>query len=220
LGGTASSFEVSRFERLPVLGILRGVNAESLPGVLDACEAAGLEHLEITLNTPDAFSLINKAVDTHGTEICIGAGTVLLQEEAQKAHSSGASFIVSPTVCPAVASYCRQHQLPHFPGALTPTEIETAWRSKAQMIKVFPASVMGPGYFKEVKGPFNDIPLMAVGGIRKENIAEYLSAGASAIAVGGSIFSIERMQNAGFSAIQKDLEDILFAVKNFSNTMK
>jgi len=220
LEGTASSFVASRFKQLPVLGILRGVNAECLSGVLDACQAAGLEHLEITLNTPDAFSLIEKAVNTHGKDICIGAGTVLLQEEAQSAHSAGASFIVSPSVSPNVASYCRQHQLPHFPGALTPTEIETAWRSSAQMIKVFPASVMGPRYFKEVKGPFKDIPLMAVGGIRKDNIADYLSAGASAIAVGGSIFSSERMQSGGFSAIKKDLGEILFAVKNFSNTMK
>ena len=142
--GTASSFDAARFLRLPVLGILRGVDAGSLPGVLDACRAAGLQHLEITLNTPDAFSLIEQAVLSSGSDITLGAGTVLTREDAERAHSAGASFIVSPSVSPAVAAFCRESQLPFFPGALTPTEIETAWRSTAHMIKVFPASVLGP----------------------------------------------------------------------------
>ena len=215
-----SGFNLALFEKNPVLGILRGVDEASLSGVLEAAFSGGLRFLEITLNTSDAFLLIKKAVQQF-PDFCVGAGTVLTSESAQKAVDAGAKFIVSPSLNENVADFCGQNKVAYFPGALTPTEIEIAWNSGATMVKVFPASQMGPNYFKLLSGPFDSIKLMAVGGISLENIPDYLSAGASALALGGSIFSLDRMVNHQYLAIQRDIEDFVLAVnKNYSNINK
>ena len=217
---TASNFDKALFEEEPVLGILRGVPENALEGVVEAGIRAGLKFIEITLNTPQAPDLISRAVEKFSNSMCIGGGTVLSVADAESAASAGAAFLVSPSLNLEVADFCNERRLPYFPGAFTPTEIESAWRAGAYMVKVFPASQLGPRYFNEIKGPFNDIKLLAVGGVHADNIADYLSAGASAVAVGGSIFSKSRMENQEFSPIQKDLKEILFAVKNFFTTIK
>jgi len=217
---TATNFDKALFEEEPVLGIIRGVPENALEGVLEVGIKADLKFVEITLNTPKAPQLISRAVEKFSDSLCIGAGTVLSITDAESATSAGASFLVSPSLNLEVADFCKERQIPYFPGAFTPTEIEKAWNAGAYMVKVFPASKLGPSYFKEIKGPFNDIKLLAVGGVHADNIADYLSAGASALAVGASIFSIPRMENHEFSPIQKDLKEILFAVKNFFTTIK
>lgn len=212
-----AGFDLTLFEQKPVVGILRGVDEVSLAGVLEAAFSGGLRFLEITLNTPGAFPLIKKAVEQF-PDFCIGAGTVLSAEAAKRAVDAGAKFIVAPDLNDSVAEYCVKNNLAFFPGALTPTEIAKAWSSGATMVKVFPASQMGPSYFKVLKGPFEQIKLMAVGGVGPKNISEYFSAGASAVALGGSIFSLSRMANREYNAMQKDIEEFMFAVnKNYSN---
>ena len=213
-------FDPELFQDVPVLGIVRGVPENSLEGVLNSARDAGLKFLEITLNTDHALRLIESAVATCGDSLCIGAGTVRTLGQAKQAVASGARFLVSPALNEEVAVYCRNQRLSYFPGALTPSEIEKAWQSGATMVKVFPASQWGPKYFREIKGPFEDIPLMAVGGVTSKNIPEYFSSGASAVAVGGSVFSQSRMVNGEYSKIRDDLKEILFAVKSFLNTME
>ncbi|MFT4578901.1 MAG: 2-dehydro-3-deoxyphosphogluconate aldolase/(4S)-4-hydroxy-2-oxoglutarate aldolase [Nitrospinales bacterium] len=207
-------FDLQRFEMTPVIGILRGVKEESLQGVAEASIAGGLCFLEITLNTQDSFHLIKQATDKY-PELTIGAGTVLSVEDAKKAFDSGAQFIVAPDLEEEVAAFCIENKLVYFPGALTPTEIQRAWKSGATMVKVFPASQMGPDYFKQIKGPFDKVKLMAVGGVKPGNIEKYLGSGADAVALGGSIYSIQRMENERFSEIQKDIEEFMFEVKTF-----
>ena len=202
------------------MGIIRGVSESSLEGVLDSARDAGLKFLEITLNTDHALQLIESAVKKYEGSLCIGAGTVRTREQAVQAVASGAQFLVSPALNDEVASYCRDQALPYFPGALTPSEIENAWQAGATMVKVFPASQWGPQYFREIKGPFEDILLMAVGGITTDNIPAYFSSGASAVAVGGSVFSLSRMVNEEFSKIHDDLKEILFAVRKNLNTIE
>ena len=211
-----AGFDLTLFENKPVMGILRGVTEESLPGVLEAAFSGGLRFLEITLNTPGALALIERAV-AHFPDCSIGAGTVLTAEDVDKSFDAGAKFIVAPNLNDKVAECCAKNSLAYFPGALTPTEIEKAWCSGATMVKVFPASQMGPSYFKMLKGPFEHIKLMAVGGVSPQNIPDYFSAGASAVALGGSIFSQRRMANQDYGSIQKDIEEFIFAVnKNYS----
>lgn len=210
-----NEFTLSRFEEEPVLGIIRGIKEESISGVMEAAISAGLRFIEITLNTPNAPRLIEKTCRDYSGALCVGAGTVLTTGDAETAVSAGARFLVSPTVKGDVAAFCRKRELAYFPGAFTPTEIETAWNNGATMVKVFPASQLGPAYFKEVKGPFQGIRLMAVGGINRENVPQYLSAGASALALGGSIFSPERMNNRQYSLIRKDIEEFMLAVRGF-----
>ena len=207
-------FDLNRFELAPVIGILRGVKEESLQGVAEASIAGGLQFLEITLNTADSLHLIKKATEQF-IDLTVGAGTVLSVEEAKKAFDSGAKFIVAPDFEEEVAAFCVENKLAYFPGALTPTEIQRAWKSGATMVKVFPASQMGPEYFKQIKGPFDKIKLIAVGGVNPGNIKKYLGAGADAVALGGSIYSVERMENGRFLEIQKDIEEFMFEVKTF-----
>ena len=211
----ASGFNLLRFQEEPVLGIVRGVTEESLQGVMEAMISGGLRFAEVTLNTPNAASLIEKAAKLYSSSICLGAGTVLSSADAQLAASSGAKFIVAPTLNEEVSAFCSAHDLAYFPGALTPTEIEKAWIAGATMVKVFPASQMGPGYFRTIKGPFQDVRLMAVGGINPDNISEYLSAGVDGVALGGSILSPTRMKNKNFSLIQKEIEVFLLALRKF-----
>ena len=212
---SVSNFDLARFQEEPVLGIIRGVTGESFPGVLSAVISAGLRFVEVTLNTPNAPSLIEKASNSFSRSLCIGAGTVLSLADAQKAATAGAQFIVAPTLNEDVAEFCKQQNLAYFPGALTPTEIEKAWNAGATMVKVFPASQVGSEYFRVIKGPFEKVRLMAVGGIGPKNISEYLSAGADAVALGGSILSPSRMRNKEFSLIQKEIEVFLLAVRKF-----
>ena len=208
-------FELDRFLEEPALGIVRGVTEDSLQGVMEAMISGGLRFVEVTLNTSNAGHLIEKAAKRYSSSICLGAGTVLSLADAKMAVESGARFIVSPTLNEEVACFCKQNRLAYFPGALTPTEIEKAWNAGATMVKVFPASQMGPNYFQIVKGPFQDISLMAVGGIKPDNISEYLSAGADAVALGGSILSPSRMKEKKYALIQKDIEVFLLALRNF-----
>ena len=198
-----------------MLAILRGVTHDSLNGVMGAIAGAGLCFAEITLNTPHSLALIRQTIDRGFAGLCLGAGTVLSVDDARASVSAGARFLVAPTFNEHVAAFCRESSIPYFPGALTPSEIERAWNAGACMIKIFPAEKMGPDYFKLVKGPFPDIPLMAVGGVHAGNCAVYLASGASAVAVGGSIFSPGRMQQGQYSLIQKDIEDFLLPVRQF-----
>jgi len=212
-------FDLPRFESEPVIGIIRGLNESSLEGVVDAALAGGLRFLEITLNTPDAFRLIDK-INTKYTQLQIGAGTVLSTEMAKKAIDAGAKYIVAPNFDEEVSAFCVKNKIAYFPGALTPSEINRAWESGATMVKVFPASQMGPDYFKIIKGPFEKMKLMAVGGVNPGNIKDYLGAGADAVALGGSIFSTQRMVNRRFEEIYKDIEEFMFAVKDFYSKMR
>ena len=213
--GNESTFNLDRFKETPVLGIIRGASHVSIQGVLEACVSGGLKFVELTLNTENAFPLIESVSKQFSEEICVGAGTVLSLRDAKQAENVGAQFIVSPTLNIDVATYCVENEIAYFPGALTPTEIEKAWSAGAMMVKVFPASQMGASYFNTVRGPFNELLLMAVGGVDSSNAVEYLKAGASAVAIGGSVFTISRMKNKEFGSIETAIRDFVSTVETF-----
>ena len=213
--GNESAFNLDRFKETPVLGIIRGASHASIQGVLEACVSGGLKFVELTLNTENAFPLIESVSQQFSEEICVGAGTVLSLRDAKQAENVGAQFIVSPTLNIDVATYCLKKGLAYFPGALTPTEIEKAWSAGAAMVKVFPASQMGANYFNTVRGPFNELLLMAVGGVNASNAVEYFQAGASAVAIGGSLFTAPRMKNREFDSIKIEITDLVSTVKTF-----
>lgn len=198
--------DLNRFRDLPLMGIVRGVAPEALPPLIEAVSSAGLQTLEITMNTPGAPELIRQAVKLAGNRLTIGAGTVLSAMDLRAALDAGATFVVLPTLVEDVVGYCKQHDVPIFPGALTPQEILNAWRAGASMVKVFPSKFFGPDYFKEIKGPFQDIELLACGGVTPENLSAYRTAGASAFAIGGSVFKPEWMEKGEFGKIQEALQ--------------
>jgi len=194
--------DMNCFRSLPILGILRGVRCESLPALVEAVVSAGLRSIEVTMNTPDAPRLIRDMVRLSAGRLTIGAGTVLNRKDLLEAMEAGATFVVSPTLVREVVTYCADHSIPVFPGALTPQEIHDAWSAGATMVKVFPARFFGPEYFREIKGPFQDIELMAVGGVTAENFRDFLSAGASAVAFGGSVFRPDWLAAGEFDRIE------------------
>jgi len=193
--------DVARFKKKPLLGIVRGVAAGAVAPLVETAVAAGLETLEITMNTPGAEGCIREAVKAAHGRMTIGAGTVLTAAELRAALDAGATFIVMPALIDDVVAECVRSRVPVFPGALTPQEVYRAWQAGAAMVKVFPAGCFGPKYFREIKGPFAEVPLLACGGVTPENIAEYFKNGACAAAFGGSVFKKEWLEEKDFSKI-------------------
>lgn len=192
----------------PLLPILRGVTPEQLDRLMDSFMNVGLDTMEITMNTDNADELIKQAV-SKSDKLLIGAGTVTNLGELEKAFNAGAQFIVTPVVNSEVIRKCVEEDIPVIPGALTPTEIFTAWELGATMVKVFPAGTFGPKYFKDLLGPLNNIKLMAVGGVNESNIADYFKAGAKAAAFGGSLMSTERLEGNRYDLIEEDIRKLL-----------
>ena len=183
------------------MGIVRGIESEQIEPLIDAVISSGLETLEITMNTKGAARLICKAKKIAQKRLMLGAGTVLDIDSLKSALDSGATFIVMPVFVRDVLGYCVKNKIPVFPGALTPQEIYQAWKEGATMVKVFPAKFFGPEYFREIKGPFNDIELLACAGVTAQNMREYFACGASAVAFGASVFKKEWLRNKDYPSI-------------------
>jgi 2-dehydro-3-deoxyphosphogluconate aldolase/(4S)-4-hydroxy-2-oxoglutarate aldolase len=202
--------DINNFKKLPIIGILRGVKAEAIEPLTDAIISSGLKTIEITMNTPDAPKLIRQIANFSKSRISVGAGTVLTMDHLHAALDSGATFIVMPVLVNNIVEHCVKNKIPVFPGALTPQEVYNAWASGATMVKIFPAGYFGPSYFKELKGPFKDIELLACGGVNPENIKQYFDAGASAAAFGASIFKKEWLEQAKLPFVTDAIKNLIF----------
>jgi 2-dehydro-3-deoxyphosphogluconate aldolase / (4S)-4-hydroxy-2-oxoglutarate aldolase len=196
-------------DKLPFLGILRGVKDSELEELVKVSINCGLKYLEITMNTENAPFLITKMIKLAGNKITIGAGTVLNEKDLKLALSAGAEFVVSPSVIEKVINQCVKEKIPAFPGALTPTEVQKAWDLGAEMVKLFPASVFGPTYIKELKGPFNKIKIMAVGGVNENNVSDFFDCGADAIAFGNGIFDPKLIKEKRYDLIELNMYNLI-----------
>jgi 2-dehydro-3-deoxyphosphogluconate aldolase/(4S)-4-hydroxy-2-oxoglutarate aldolase len=190
---------------VPLIGILRGIDGDFFPEVMASSFAAGLQALEITMNTEGAPGIVSRCRSQVPKGKLLGIGTVRNPEEARTAIEAGAMFLVTPNTDIRVIEYGVDHQIPVIAGAFTPTEIYNAWAAGATMIKVFPCGVAGPGYIREIRGPFDHIPLVAVGGVTRENFAEYFRAGAAGIGVGASLFGAKALQEKNLDEISKNV---------------
>jgi 2-dehydro-3-deoxyphosphogluconate aldolase/(4S)-4-hydroxy-2-oxoglutarate aldolase len=204
---------LDRLERTPVVGIVRGISDAAVAGLADACIGAGIEWIEITLNTPSALEKIGRLSDLAGDRLVVGAGTVLDAEALDAALAAGARFIVSPILDREVVTRCAEIGVPVFPGALTPQEVFDAWRAGATMVKVFPAQFFGPDYLRELRGPFDRVPLLACGGVRADNVAAYFAAGANAVAIGGGTFKRAWIEQARFDLLQAEIAQVVSSAR-------
>ena len=168
----------------PVVAILRRPRVDVEVGARVLVEA-GVRFIEVTIDSPGCLPFLETV--SGNFKAVFGAGTVTVPELAEKAIRAGARFLVTPNYNPEVISVARACQVPIFSGAMTPTEIFSAYQAGAEVIKVFPAATLGSGYFKELRGPFPDIPLMATGGITADNAPDFFGAGATALGVGSSL---------------------------------
>lgn len=167
-----------------VVAIGRGLPADHVGRIAEGLHAGGIRAFEITLNSPGALGSIAMLARAWGQRLLVGAGTVLDVERAAQAADAGARFIVSPHTDPGLIGWAVGRGLPVFPGAFTPTEILAAWNAGATGVKLFPASVAGPAFVREFRGPFRDIPLIATGGVTIESAPTFLAAGAAAVGIG------------------------------------
>lgn len=185
----AHSFDADRFAGMPLIGILRGHPNEAIAPLVHALADGGFAALEVTMNTTGAAAQIRTAVNTAGSRLAIGAGTVTDLAELDEALAAGASFIVTPIVVPEVITACVQRGLPVFPGAFTPSEIYQAHRLGATMVKLFPANRLGPEYVRDLKAPLPAVKLLATGGITPESLPAYVRAGVEGFGIGSPLFS-------------------------------
>lgn len=174
-----------------VVAVIRTQDGSELVSICEALVAGGVLGVEITMTSPGATEAIHKAAQVlHGKAI-IGAGSVLDPETARVAMLAGADFIVSPTLNKDVVMLCNRYGKIVIPGAFTPTEILTAWEAGADVVKVFPATRLGPSFLKDVRGPLPQVKLTPTGGVNSENMGEFLKAGAVFVGVGSALVNKE-----------------------------
>lgn len=194
---------------VPVIGILRGVEGDFFGEVMQISFAAGLTAMEVTMNTPDAEKIVAEYRPAVPSGKLLGMGTIRNLEEARRAVAAGAMFLVTPNLDLSVIEYAKAETIPIVAGALTPTEVYTAWAAGADLVKVFPCGAMGgPQYIKDLLGPFDHLRLVAVGGVSLANLPDYFAAGAAAVGVSTSLFGAKALR-------EKDLSQIGHNVKIF-----
>jgi len=187
-----------------VIAIMRTQSSEQLLRAADAIREGGVRAIEVTMTTPGALAVIEQATARYqraDQEVLFGAGTVLDAESARAAILAGAQFIVAPSFSPGLVEICRRYSVPVMPGAYTPTEIVTAWECGADMVKVFPAGVGGPALIKALKAPLPQIELVPVGGVKVENTADFVRAGAAAVGVGSALINQKLLDSQDFGTL-------------------
>jgi 2-dehydro-3-deoxyphosphogluconate aldolase / (4S)-4-hydroxy-2-oxoglutarate aldolase len=179
-----------QFQRLVdcgIVAIIRAPDGGQLVEVAEALLAGGVDVMEVTFTVPKAHRVLEQVAERLGNRVLLGAGTVLDTETARTAILAGAEFIVSPVVNREVIQLCRRYDKLVLPGAMTPTEILSAWEAGGDIIKVFPSDMLGPSYLKAVRAPLPQIKLLPTGGVNLQTAASFLEAGACALGLGGSL---------------------------------
>ncbi len=198
-----------------IVAVVRFSDPGPLVEVVRALAEGGVTVAEVTFTVPNAVDVIREAKKQLGDRILLGAGTVLDTETARAAFLAGAEFIVSPAVNVDVIRICRRYDKLIMPGAFTPTEILTAWEAGADIVKVFPADVVGPAFFKAVRGPLPQVKLMPTGGVDLTTAAEFLKAGAVCLGVGGQLVDPKLVAAGEFGKITDLAKKYVAAVKAF-----
>lgn len=190
-----------------LIAIVRGMEAEHCVKLAEALSKGGINMVEITFNqrstdhfkgTIDGIRAISQQLSD---KVMVGAGTVLTKEQVDLAKEAGALYIITPSTNPAVIRYAKEQGLVTMPGAMTPSEIETAYEAGADFVKIFPVGNLGAAYIKAVKAPMSHIPVLAVGGVNEKNIAEFIRAGAVGAGVGGNLVNGEWIRKGEFDKI-------------------
>lgn len=186
---------LQRIREVRIVPIVRASSGDEAMAVIEAVRAGGINVFEITMTVPGAIKVIEQVVGRYGDEVLVGAGTVLDAETARACILAGAQFVVSPALNLATIELCRCYSVTVCPGALTPTEIVTAWQAGADVVKIFPCSAMGgASYLKALKAPLPQIELIPTGGVSLQTAAEYINAGALALGVGSDLVDMKAIR--------------------------
>ncbi len=184
-----------------VVAVIRMADAAKLAAVAAALRKGGVMALEVTMTVPGAVEIIREMARDKAPGALVGAGTVLDAGTASDVIGAGADFVVSPITDRAMIQACREAEVLVAPGAFTPTEIVAAWRAGADIVKVFPATSLGPQFFRDLRGPLPEIRLMPTGGVGLENAREFLEAGACCIGIGTALLDKTILERGDWEAL-------------------
>lgn len=184
-----------RLEATGLVPVVRAASSDEAMEAIDAIREGGVDVLEITMTVPGAIGVIAEVAKRYGSQVVVGAGTVLDPETAQKCIDAGAVFVVSPALNLDTIALCRKLEIPVMPGALSPTEVVTAWNAGADLVKIFPCgAVGGASYLKNLKGPLSQIKMIPTGGVSLATAADFIKAGASALGVGTDLVDVKAIR--------------------------
>ncbi|MFW6061548.1 MAG: bifunctional 4-hydroxy-2-oxoglutarate aldolase/2-dehydro-3-deoxy-phosphogluconate aldolase [Planctomycetota bacterium] len=194
---------VDRLTRKGIVAVVRASSGEQMGEVVDALLEGGVDCIEITMTTPNALEIISESRKRYGEDAYIGVGSVCDGETATKAVDAGAEFVVGPMFNPDVLQTAHDANLPCIPGAFTPTEMYSAYAAGADMVKVFPAGMHGPKFFKAVLAPMPFLKLTPTGGVNLETAADWIAAGAKTLGVGSALVTKSALASRQYSEIQE-----------------
>jgi len=205
---------LERIRSTGLIPVIRARSADEASQAVDAIQAGGVGVLEITMTVPGAVELI-RAVARRATDALVGAGTVLDPETATSCIEAGARFVVSPALNLATIATCREAGIAVIPGALSPTEVVTAWNAGADLVKVFPAgAVGGPSYIKALKAPLPQIDLVPTGGVNLKTAGDFIRAGAAALGVGGDLVDLAALRRGEASVLSERARQFVEIVRD------
>lgn len=193
---------VQAVEACGVVAVIRMKDPSRVSPVIEALANGGVKVLEITMTVPGAVDLIRSVSARIGDDIVLGAGTVIDADTAVRVIDAGARFVVAPTFDPETIRVCHDRDIPAMPGCFTPTEMLRAWQIGADIIKVFPATTLGPSYLKDVRAPLPQLKLMPTGGVTVENAGEWIKAGAVAVGIGSALVDAKAVTAGDYGRIE------------------
>jgi len=198
-----------------LIPIVRAGSPEDAFRAAEAIVSGGIGIAEITMTVPNALRVMERVAERYGEKVLLGAGTILDPESCRGALLAGAEFIVTPSLDVRVIELARRYTKPCIPGALTPTEVLTAWQAGADLVKIFPCGpVGGPKYIKALKGPFPQIDFVPTGGVNLETTPEFIKAGAAAVAAGGELVDAKALREGNLEVITSNARKFVEAVRS------
>jgi 2-dehydro-3-deoxyphosphogluconate aldolase/(4S)-4-hydroxy-2-oxoglutarate aldolase len=200
-------------EQSGIVAVIRLREPGKLRATIDALVEGGVRALEVTMSVPGAIDLIGQLAPSMPPQFLLGAGTVLDRETAQRAIAAGAQFIVSPVFRRDVLAACHDLDVAMMPGCFSPTEILEAWDAGADIVKVFPATALGPGFMKDMRGPLPHVKLMPTGGVTLDNAGEWIKAGAVAVGVGTALLDARAIAAGDYAVIAANARRIVANVR-------
>ena len=209
----SKSAQIDRIIDSGLVAVIRADSGELLADVAEALLEGGMDVMEVTFTVPGALGVLERVADQIGDRALLGAGTVLDSETARAAMLAGAEFIVSPAVNLDVIKICRRYDKAILPGALTPTEVVTAWEAGADIVKIFPSDLGGPAYLKSLRAPLPQVRMLPTGGVNLDTAADFLKAGACALGVGGSLVEASSIKSRDFARITSLAQQFVAIVK-------
>ena len=204
---------VRQIEELGIVAVIRLKDPGKLRAVIGAIADGGVRALEVTMTVPGAVDLIRGLAPALPSGFLLGAGTVLDAATAVEVVDAGAQFVVSPVFRTAIIDACHARDVAALPGCFTPTEILEAWDADADIVKVFPATALGPTYLKDIRGPLPQVKLMPTGGVTLDNADAWIGAGAVAVGVGTSLLDAKAIADGAFDVLRANAERIVANVR-------